>query len=125
MTEKPADDAVGYKKPPKTHRFRPGHSGNPGGRPKGKRNFKAELRDELSEPIAFRDGVRDVTISKQRAIIKRLVAEAIRGDARAIASVLSFCERAYGDVDDDEQRSAEDQEIIDAFNTHSSKRAEI
>ena len=29
---------VGYGKPPKAHRFKPGRSGNPRGRPKGSRN---------------------------------------------------------------------------------------
>ncbi len=125
MTEKPVDGAVGYKKPPKTHQFQAGQSGNPHGRPKGARNFKSDLRDELAETIAFRDGAGEVMISKQRALIKRLVAEAIGGDTRAISSVLSFCARAYGDEDDDQQRSAEDQEIVDAFDPRSAKRAEI
>jgi len=115
MTDKHDADAVGYKNPPKQYRFQPGENGNPHGRPKGARNFKSDLRDELAETIAFRDGERDVTISKQRALIKRLVAEAIRGDTRAITSVLTFCVRAFGDEDDDEQRSAEDSEIVDAF----------
>lgn len=125
MTEQHDADAVGYKNPPKQHRFQPGESGNPHGRPKGARNFKTDLRDELSETIIFRDGNRDVTISKQRALIKRLVAEAIRGDTRAINSVLAFCARACGDEDDDEQQSAEDQDILDAFGAQSAKRAEI
>ncbi len=112
MTEKPHTDAVGYKKPPKEHQFRPGQSGNPQGRSKG-RNFKSDLREELAETIAFRDGAREVMISKQRALIKRLVAEAIGGDTRAIASVLSFCARAFGDEEDDQ--APEDQEIADAF----------
>jgi hypothetical protein len=124
MAEKPSTDAVGYKKPPKDHQFLPGQSGNPHGRPKG-RNFKSDLREELAETIAFRDGARDVMISKQRALIKRLIAEAIRGDTRAIASVLSFCSRAFGDEDDDEQRSAEDSEIVDAFAPRPANRQAI
>ena len=114
MAEKPSTDAVGYKKPPKDHRFLPGQSGNPHGRPKG-RNFKSDLRQELAETIAFRDGARDVMISKQQALIKRLVGKAIGGDARAISTVLSLCMRAFGDEDDDEGTSAEDQEIVEAF----------
>jgi len=125
MTKMPADDAVGYRKPPKDHQFQPGQSGNPRGRPKGARNFKSDLREELGETIAFRDGDRDITISKQRALIKRLVAEAIRGDNRAINSVLSLCARAFGDEDHDEGSSAEDQDIVDAFTLPSAKSTEI
>jgi hypothetical protein len=45
---------------------------------------KTDLREELSESISFREGDRDISISKQRALIKRLVASAIEGDARSI-----------------------------------------
>ena len=125
MTEKPRTDAVGYKKPPKEPPV-PSRPERQSARPAQRaRNFKSDLRDELAETIAFRDGAGEVMISKQRALIKRLVAEAIGGDTRAISSVLSFCARAYGDEDDDEQRSAEDQEIVDAFDPRSAKRAEI
>jgi len=61
-------------------------------------------------------------ISKQRALIKRLVAEAIGGDTRAISSVLSFCARAFGDEEDDQ--APEDQEIADAFAQRSAKGAD-
>lgn len=123
MTEKPDADAVGYKRPPKDHQFRPGQSGNPLGRPKGARNFRNDLREELGEVIAFHDGNRDVMISKQRALIKRLVAEAIGGDTRAISSILSFCARTFGDEED--EQSPEDKEIVDAFALRSAKRTDM
>jgi hypothetical protein len=107
--------SVGYKKFPKDHQFRPGQSGNPNGRPKGARNFKSDLRDELSEMTSFCEGGHEVSISKQRALIKRLVASAIEGDAHAIATLMSFCARAFGDDTEDQEQAPEDHDIVHAF----------
>jgi hypothetical protein len=113
---------IGYKRPPRHSQFVPGQSGNPNGRPKGTRNFKTDLREELNEIISFREGDREVSISKQRALIKRLVTSAINGDTRAIASVMSLCARVFGDDGDDQQLAPEDREIIDAFTQRTAKR---
>jgi hypothetical protein len=122
MSHENHDDSVGYKKPPKDHQFRPGQSGNPNGRPKGTRNFKSDLRDELSEMISFRECGHEVSISKQRALIKRLVASAIEGDARSIATLMSFCARAFGDDNEDQEQAPEDHDIIHAFARRPTKR---
>jgi uncharacterized protein DUF5681 len=121
MSNEKHDDSVGYKKPPKSHQFRPGQSGNPNGRPKGARNFKSDLRDELSEMTSFRECGHEVSISKQRALIKRLVASAIEGDARSIATLMSFCARAFGDDNEDQEQAPEDHDIVHAFAQRSTK----
>jgi hypothetical protein len=116
MTENEKADTVGYKRPPREHQFRPGQSGNPSGRPKGARNFKSELREELSELVTVRDGDREIEVSKQRALIKSLVAAAIDGNQRAAASVLAMCVRMLTDAEDDEAiESVEDRDIVEAF----------
>ncbi len=116
MSEQPKADSVGYKHPPKEYQFKRGQSGNPAGKPKGARSFKSDLRDELSERVRITEGGREIEVSKQRLLIKRLVASAIEGDARAIATVVSFCIRAFDHGEgDDVSEASEDHAMIQAF----------
>lgn len=118
MTNKNDDDRVGYKRPPKHTRFKPGQSGNPKGRPKYSRNLKTEFLEELGERIRVREGDRERKITKQRAFIKALVAAAIRGDMRATSAIVSFCTRAFGNEPEDAgapSPSTDDLEILDEF----------
>ncbi len=47
------DYEVGYKKPPKHTRFTKGQSGNGKGRPKGSRNFSADVKDTLKARVGL------------------------------------------------------------------------
>jgi hypothetical protein len=105
---------VGYGHPPKHSQFRPGQSGNPSGRPKRVKNLQAELLDELGEPMRIREGDTDREIPKGRAILKTLVDEAVGGNMRAIAAVLSFCGRPRSDADEQlGHERPEDREIVE------------
>ena len=81
---------VGYGKPPKHSQFRKGRSGNPKGKPKGRKNFKTELLEELSEQIAVREGGTRRIISKQRALLKSLTAQAVQGDPKAATLIANM-----------------------------------
>jgi Family of unknown function (DUF5681) len=81
------DDRVGYRNPPKHSQFQKGRSGNPKGRPKGTRNLKTELHAELAEQILVREGDRTKKVTKLRAMVKALLAKALKGDVRAIAQI--------------------------------------
>jgi hypothetical protein len=118
MSDGPGSD-VGYKRPPRHTRFRPGQSGNPRGRPQGTRNLATDLGEELAERIPIREGERNFRVSKQRALLKALVAKALKGDTRAAGIVLQLVERVVapemaraGPADG---LSADDQEILDRF----------
>lgn len=81
---------VGYRKPPKSGQFKPGGSGNPKGRPKSSLNLKTDLEEELAERISIREGPRQLKISKQRAMVKALVAKSLKGDARSATILIGL-----------------------------------
>jgi len=89
----PGDYEVGYGKPPTHTRFQPGQSGNPRGRSKGTKNLKTDLMEELGEKILVREGDHARQVSKQRALVKALLARALKGDVRAANLLLSMTMR--------------------------------
>lgn len=118
MAKKPADYAVGYGKPPAHTRFRKGHSGNPRGRPKGALNLATDLAEELGERIRVREGDRELSVTKQRAMLKALVARALKGDARAANAILALIARLVepdSTASKDDEMSPFEQETLDAF----------
>jgi hypothetical protein len=87
---------VGYGKPPKRNRFKPGHSGNPNGRPKGTRNFKTDVKSTLNTPVKLtRDG-KSHRLSTQAAMLLRLREKALGGDSRALDRLISLAQ-TYND----------------------------
>jgi hypothetical protein len=90
------DYDVGYGKPPTSSQFKKGKSGNPKGRPKEAKGFKASLKRELLAPIRVREGDREICISKGQAMAKRLTATALKGDSRALITLLKFDGELFG-----------------------------
>jgi hypothetical protein len=108
---------VGYGKPPKSTQFKRGHSGNPNGRPRGTRKLAADLAAELGEQITVREDGRSRRISKQRALIKSLMARALQGDVRATAAMLALYARVITEPPDDhgDEIEADELEILRRF----------
>ena len=84
-----AEYDVGYKKPPKSTQFQPGRSGNKKGRPKGIKNFQSILQHELDVTIPIVENGQRRHFSKKEVFLKTLVNNAIKGDPRASAMLLS------------------------------------
>jgi hypothetical protein len=109
---------LGYGKPPKHTRFKQGHSGNPKGRPKGSQNLKTDLMQELSERISISEGGKPKKLSKQRALVKSLTAKAIKGDARAINTIINLMVRVLAVAEEETETtliSEDDMAILDNF----------
>jgi hypothetical protein len=108
---------VGYGKPPKTRQFKRGRSGNPKGRPNGSCNLATDLAAELNEKICVREEGCSRRISKQRALIKSLMARALQGDVRATAAVLALYARVITEPTEepDDEIQANELEILRRF----------
>ena len=108
---------VGYGKPPKTRQFKKGKSGNPRGRPKGSLNLATDLTAELGEHITVREDGRPRKVSKQRALIKSLMAKALQGDVRAMTSLLAIYARVITDppLDDNQPIDTDELQVLRRF----------
>jgi hypothetical protein len=107
---------VGYRRPPRHSQFRKGGSGNPNGRPRNTKNLKTDLTEELREKILVRESDRPVKISKQRAIVKTLMAKTLKGDAPAANTLMNLILRLLdfdmAQEDMAEPLSSEETEIL-------------
>ena len=86
------NNEVGYKRPPVHSRFKPGQSGNPTGRAKGRRNLKTMFNQILNEQVSLRDGSEVRQVSKMEAVLRRVVVDAVKGDQRRMATEFRLAE---------------------------------
>jgi hypothetical protein len=88
-------DDVGFKKPPKKHRFQKGRSGNPAGRPKGKKSRRAIVERVLLEKRTVEISGRPRELTMIELAVLALRQEAMSGKSRAFKTYRSV-EGRYG-----------------------------
>lgn len=95
---------VGYKNPPVERRFKPGQSGNPAGRPKGRRNFATLARRLLDGDIEVSIAGKKRKMSRIEALLIGLLNKAIAGDLKALPLALQLASSCYRDEGDNQAR---------------------
>jgi len=76
-------------------RFKKGRSGNPSGRPKGRKNKAAQLRDVLYRQIVIKDGQGSRSVSKILAATEVCLNNAIKGDLRSFVKIMEIAQKFH------------------------------
>jgi hypothetical protein len=79
---------VGYGKPPKASRFKPGKSGNPKGRRKGSKNIKTFLREELDRKQWVNVGGKRRHLTMRQILVLQQLQKAQKGDPKAFRAIM-------------------------------------
>jgi len=100
------DKMVGYGRPPAATRFKKGQSGNPKGRPKGRKSVGKIFSDALHRPIEVREADRVRTMSKIEAVIEVTLNKALKGDHRSFAKLMDVADKlGIIELQPDEQKN--------------------
>lgn len=86
---------VGYGKPPVESRFQKGQSGNPSGRPKGRRSLASIFMAELYSTLTVEENGQVCKKSKLDLILDRLGLKAAAGDPKARALLFALHDAHY------------------------------
>lgn len=114
------DYVVGYGRPPKETRFKPGQSGNPKGRKRKPKSVQAQMHSVLSKKINITEGGRTRRLTLQEVMLRNIANKAAKGDLRAANFVLGLINSdaaAQSDTIDEAKLSAEDQALFEQMMT--------
>jgi len=119
MSEKP----VGYKNPPTHSQYKKGSTGNPGGRKKGSKNFKTLLQEVMESEIEMLESGKKRSVPLSKALVLKQAECGLKGDWKAIESLLDRLERHFPDQSEPERELPdEDEEMLDRFLDQNSNR---
>jgi hypothetical protein len=88
---------VGKGRPPQETRWKPGQSGNPKGRRKGRKNLATLFHEEMSKKVAMLENGQRRMITKAEAALKQLINSATKGNPKAIQAIINIS-KEMGDL---------------------------
>ena len=117
-----SDEKVGYCRPPRATRFKPGQSGNPRGRPRKPKPIQDLLMAELNRRVMIQENGRERKLPKLELVTKRLVNDAIQGEYPALRLLIDLLRVAEKSSDPNLKRSLgelsmEDRDILARYLT--------
>ena len=86
------DGGGGYGRPPRTTRFTKGQSGNPAGRPRGRRR-EAPYEAVLGQMVTIREGGVERRVTAAEAFLLQLTKRGLEGDSAATRASLTAIEK--------------------------------
>lgn len=115
ILRKPKDPEVGYGRPPVQHRFKPGQSGNPRGRPKGRKSEAQMLEEVLQRKVTIREpqGTRKITVLE--AILHRFAEDSLKGNTKSAAFLLGRHAATTATGQDASELSTDDKAVMDHY----------
>jgi hypothetical protein len=109
------DNDVGYGKPPRTHQFKPGKSGNPKGRPKGAKSEETILRELLQQKISLNERGKARRITIHEGIFRRIIEDCLKGNTKSAAFLLNRHHAMTSGEPMESGLSEDDEAVLEAY----------
>ena len=114
-----SEEEKGYGKPPKKHQFKKGVSGNPRGRPKGKKSFAALFKKLENEKITIQINGKTEKLTIEQAILKRVMIDSVVGKSSSARLYLETKQTILAMPETEgmsaSERNKQDQAILESF----------